>query len=87
MMYDSRYYQNKRKSEKAVLPKKKKEKMSEDTFSVIILTVGIAAIIVFLFVAQWNALQDGRHECESKGGVWHSSSTGKITITRCDGID
>ena len=86
-MYDSRYYQNKRKHEKSLIPKKNKENVFEDTWPAIILTVGLIVIIIFLFVAQWNALEEGRQECESQGGVWHSSSTGKVTITRCDGVD
>jgi len=43
-------------------------------------------IIITLFVLQWKALKSGRIECENNGGQWYSTSTGKITITRCDGL-
>lgn len=42
-------------------------------------------LIVVLFMMQWKYLESARIECESQGGIWHSSSTGKVTITRCNG--
>lgn len=86
-MYDSSYYQNKRKSEimeqNKNRPKPPKTSIANDTYIIII---AILILIVSLFVLQWKALESGRISCESRGGEWHSASTGKITTTRCDGI-
>jgi len=88
MMYDSSYYQKKRKVEIVEQSKyKPKTTVSEDTVVAITTMICLLIVIVFLFVMLAKALEDGRIECESKGGEWHSTLAGKVIITSCDGIE
>lgn len=80
---DSRYFQNKRKSE---VSKEEKYKGSNKDYSdVIIIAITILFFVISLFIWQWFALQSGREKCESIGGNWHSSQAGKVAITKCEG--
>lgn len=84
-MYDSSYYQKKRKAEISEKNKyEPKKTMSEDMVAGITALICLLMIIVFLFVMLAKSLEDGRIECESQGGEWHSTMAGKIVITSCD---
>lgn len=87
-MYDSSYYQKKRKDEIAEQNKyKPKQTVSDDTVVAITVMLCFLVVIVFLFVMLAKALEDGKNECESQGGEWHSTMAGKVVITSCDGLD
>lgn len=84
-MNDARYYQRKRKAEHAkVLASTPKKKISEDTWVGIYLSVGFLVIIVILFVMLANALSEERIICEEQGGEFHSTTAGKVVITKCE---
>lgn len=88
MMYDSSYYQKKRKAEIVERSKDKpKTTVSSDAVVAVTVMICLLIVIVFLFVMLAKSLEDGRIECESKGGEWHSTWTGKLVITRCNGIE
>lgn len=85
-MIDGYEYQKQKRREQKELKRKNKKQyqgMSDEIFALLASIVALLVLTVILFVMQWNALQEGREECESKGGEWSSKSTGKLTITDC----
>lgn len=84
-MNDSSYYQKKRKNE--FKKHKSKKTISDTDFEIITFVTTFLLITVFLFVMLWKSLEDGKVDCESQGGEWHSTYAGKVVITSCEGVD
>lgn len=88
-MFDKSYYENKHKNELKNSNIREVNNGGLESFDIDMLKgLGIIVLIAFtvsapLFYLMSKSLEEGRIECESKGGNWYSTMAGKVVITSC----